>query len=84
MVLTGLDAGVGHPDLNEFLRKLRSTKTYAAMEKIIRDVVGPSGFMEFIRFDHGAVLQKEPGEGARRVVRLVIGNLAVRCCYSRR
>jgi uncharacterized protein (DUF302 family) len=43
------------------------------MEKIIREVVGPSGFMEFIRFDHGEILRKEPGKGTR-IVRLVVGN----------
>jgi len=73
-VLAAVEAVVGHPDVNEFRRKLGSTKTYAAMEKIIREVVGPSGFMEFIRFDHGEILRKEPGEGTPRIVRLVIGN----------
>ncbi len=55
-VLAAVDAAVGHPDLNEFRRKLGSTTTYAAMEKTIREVVGPSGLMEFIRFDHGEIL----------------------------
>jgi hypothetical protein len=55
-VLAAVDAAVGHLDLNEFRRKLGSTTTYAAMDKTIREVVGPSGLMEFIRFDHGEIL----------------------------
>ena len=55
-VLAAVDATVGHLDLNEFRRKLGSTTTYAAMEKPIREVVGPSGLMEFIRCDHGEIL----------------------------
>jgi hypothetical protein len=55
-VLAAVDAAVGHLGLNEFRRKLGSTTTHAAMEKTIREVVGPSGLMEFIRFDHGEIL----------------------------
>jgi hypothetical protein len=55
-VLAAVDAAVGHLDLNEFRRTLGSTTIYAAMEKTIREIVGPSGLMEFIRFDHGEIL----------------------------
>ena len=73
-VLTAVDAAVGHPDIGEFHRKLASTKTYAAIEKIVQEVVGVSGFMEFIRFDLGAILRKEHGDRTPRIMRLVIGN----------
>ncbi len=73
-VLAAVDAAVGHPDGDEFRRKLGSTKTYAAIEKIIHEELGVSGFMEFIRFDLGEILRKERGEGTPRIVRLVIGN----------
>ena len=72
--LAAVDAAVGHPDFNEFRSKLGSTTTYAAMEKTIREVIGPSGLMEFIRFDHGEILRKESGKGTARIVRLVVGN----------
>ena len=32
-------AALGHPDLNNFRRKLGSTKRYAAMEELIRELV---------------------------------------------
>ena len=73
-VLTAVDAAVGHPGTDEFHRKLGSTKTYAAMEKMIQEVVGVSGLMEFIRFDLGEILRKERGEETPHILRLVIGN----------
>ena len=73
-VLAAVEAAVGHPDGAEFHRKLASTKTYAATEKIVNQVIGVSGLMEFIRFDLGEVLRKERGEGAPRIIRLVVGN----------
>jgi uncharacterized protein (DUF302 family) len=73
-VVAAVDAAVGHPDGDEFHRKLSSTKTYAAMEKIIREVIGVSGLMEFIRFDLGEIVRMERGEGTPRNLRLVIGN----------
>ena len=73
-VMAAVDAAVGHPDGGEFHRKLASTKTYAAVEKIVNEVIGVSGLMEFIRFDLGEVLRKERGEGAPRIIRLVVGN----------
>jgi uncharacterized protein (DUF302 family) len=73
-VLAAIDAAVGHPDLGEFHRKLGSTKTYAAIEKIVHEVIGASGLMEFIRFDLGQVLRKEHGDRTSRSLRLVVGN----------
>jgi hypothetical protein len=72
-VLAAVDAAVGHPG-GEFRRKLGSTKTYAAREKMIHEVIGLSGFMEFIRFDLGEILRKEHGDRTPRILRLVIGN----------
>lgn len=73
-VLAKIDAAVGHPDLGEFHRKLASTKTYAAIEKIVHEVIGASGLMEFIRFDLGQILRKEHGDRTPRILRLVVGN----------
>jgi uncharacterized protein (DUF302 family) len=73
-ILAAIDAAVGHPDIREFHRKLGSTRTYAAIEKIVHEVIGVSGSMEFIRFDLGAILRKERGDRTPRILRLVIGN----------
>lgn len=60
-VAAALDAAVGHPDIGKFGREIAATKTYAAMQEIVRGTIGSSGFMEFARFDLGAILRKELG-----------------------
>ena len=49
-------------------------KTFPEVEKIVNGAIGPSGFMEFTRFDHGEIVRKERGAGAPRILRLVVGN----------
>ena len=73
-VLAVLDEGVGHPDMNAFRESIGAATTLSELERVIQPAIGPSGFMEFIRFDHGEVVHKgETGE-APRIVRLVVGN----------
>jgi len=73
-VASRLEAAVGHPDMSVFRRDVTSAKTYSEVEKIVNKAIGPSGFMEFTRFDLGEVLRKERGAGAPRSLRLVVGN----------
>jgi uncharacterized protein (DUF302 family) len=73
-VVSRLEAAVGHPDMTAFRKAVTSAKTYQDVEKIVSDAIGPSGFMEFTRFDHGAVVRKERGAGAPESVRLVVRN----------
>ena len=73
-VLVKLDAAVGHPDIKEFWKQVGTTKTNPEMEKVVQAALGPSGFMEFARFDHGGVVHKEESGDYRKVFRLVVGN----------
>jgi uncharacterized protein (DUF302 family) len=73
-VVSRLDAAVGHPDMNAFRTDVTSAKTFPEVEKVVNKAIGPSGFMEFTRFDLGEVLSKERGAGAPRILRLVVGN----------
>ena len=73
-VVSRLEATVGHPDMSAFRRNVTSAKTYPEVEKIVNQAIGPSGFMEFARFDLGEILRKEQAEKAPRNLRLVIGN----------
>jgi len=40
--------------MNVFRRDVAATKSYADLEAVVQKVVGPSGLMEFIRFDLGS------------------------------
>lgn len=73
-VVAAIDAVVSHPDPSRFLREMGAATTWAATETVIGRMLGSSGFMEFVRFDLGAVLRKESGLEAPKIVRLVIGN----------
>ena len=73
-VFSKFDAAVGHPNIEEFWKHVAATKTNSEMEKIVQSVLGPSGFTEFARFDHGGVVHKGESGNHAKVFRLVIGN----------
>ena len=72
--LAALDEAVGHPDMNAFRNSVGAATTFSELERVIQAAIGPSGFMEFIRFDHGEVVHKVKGGRVPGIVRLVIGN----------
>jgi uncharacterized protein (DUF302 family) len=51
-----------------------SAKSFADVETVVHTSIGPSGFMEFIRFDLSEILQKNRGEEAPQSLRAVIVN----------
>jgi uncharacterized protein (DUF302 family) len=73
-VMAELNAGIGHPDMQAFRKDVTAAKTYADLERVVYRVVGPSGLMEFTRFDLGEILRKEQGSDAPNSLRLVVGN----------
>src|SRR6266478_4490312 len=73
-VLSKFDAAVGHPDIQEFWKRMGAAKTKSEMEKLVQSAIGPSGFMEFARFDHGGVVHKGQSGDHSKVFRLVVGN----------
>jgi len=73
-VVARLEAAVGRPDMNVLWRNISAAKTFADLEEVIHKVIGPSGFLEVARFDHGMVLGKEYGEQTPKRLRFLIGN----------
>jgi len=71
-VLSKFDAAVGHPNIEEFWKRMTAAKTTLEMEKVVQSALGPSGFMEFARFDHGGVVHKGQSGNHAKVFRLVI------------
>jgi len=57
-----------------FRKSLSAAQNDAEMEKVVDLVTQPNGLMEFTRFDHGEVLQKENGTAKPRILRIVAGN----------
>ena len=73
-VLAALDGAIGHPNIEEFWKHMTAAKTKLEVEKVVQSALGPSGFMEFARFDHGGVVHKGESANHPKVFRLVIGN----------
>jgi uncharacterized protein (DUF302 family) len=73
-VLKGIEAEIGHPEMRAFGAALNEAGSYDELEQVVRQAVGPSGLMEFTRFDMGQILRKEEGASAPQIVRLVVGN----------
>jgi hypothetical protein len=73
-VVNRVTANIGRPDLNAFHNELAATKTADELEALVQAAAGPSGLMEYIRFDAGDVLRQERGGQAPRILRLVVGN----------
>jgi hypothetical protein len=77
-VIAAIDAAVGHPDMHAFWKEIAAASAYPEMEAVVQRAIGPSGLMEFTRFNHGQFLQKaqSPATPAAtpRIVRFVIGN----------
>jgi len=73
-VVGAIEAAIGHPDMREFASKVGSAGSWQELETVIHGFLGPSGFMEFTRFNLGQILAKEQGASAPKIVRLVVGN----------
>lgn len=73
-IVKAIDAAISHPDVRIFLKDVEPAKSVAEIEALVHHAIGHSDFMEFIRFDLGAILRKDRGEQAPRSLRLVIGN----------
>jgi uncharacterized protein (DUF302 family) len=73
-VVAKIDAAIGHPDMSAFQAAVAAAPSVAALEGLVAKAIGPSGLMEFARFDLGEVLRKDRRAAAARSLRLLIGN----------
>jgi len=73
-VIGRLTATIGRPDPKAFHDAVASATTLSELETVVRQAVGSSDLMEFVRFDSGDVLRKERGSQGPRMLRLVVGN----------
>jgi uncharacterized protein (DUF302 family) len=73
-ILEALEAEIGHPDMSKSTKAVSVAQSYGEPEEIVEKSIGPSGLMEFIRFNLGEIIRKERGPGSPRILRLVVGN----------
>jgi len=73
-VVAALKSAVGQPDIIEFFKASRAATSFADLQRIVQGAVGRTGLMLFLEFDLGAVLRRETGLEAPKVVRFLVGN----------
>src|SRR6266853_5339766 len=73
-VVAALSSAVGHPDISEFWKSTDRAQSVAELENTIEKVLGRTGLMLFVEFDHGAIVRKGTGRATPRMIRFVIGN----------
>ena len=73
-VVASIKASIGHPNMAEFWQATQRATTAAELEAAIQPVLGESGLMQFVEFDHGMIVRKGTEHHTSRIIRLVIGN----------
>jgi uncharacterized protein (DUF302 family) len=73
-VVAALNSAVGHPNMSEFFKSTHRAQSVAELQSTIEKVLGRTGLMLFVEFDHGAVVRSGTGRATPRMIRFVIGN----------
>jgi uncharacterized protein (DUF302 family) len=73
-IVASIKAAVGQPDMAEFRQTTRSAQSFDELERAVQRGLGRTGLMLFMELDHGAILRRESGLEAPKIVRFVIGN----------
>lgn len=71
-VVADFEKALSRPDMGKFLSAMGAARTAGDLLKIVQATLGSAAFIEFVRFDMGAVLSKE-GRTVKSM-RFVIGN----------
>jgi uncharacterized protein (DUF302 family) len=73
-VVAGVREAIGHPNMAEFWRSTQRATSASELDAVVRPVLGKTGLMQFVEFDHGMILRKGTERHTSRMVLLVIGN----------
>jgi uncharacterized protein (DUF302 family) len=73
-VVAGVNGAIGHPDMAEFARSTHEARSFAELKSAVEKGLSEAGLMLFMQLDQGAVVRKETGRDAPKIVRLLIGN----------
>jgi hypothetical protein len=60
-VVAAINDAVGHPEMAEFWESTHRARTLAELESTIQRVLGRSGLISFVQFDHGGIIRTETG-----------------------
>ena len=74
VVVAAIKVSIGHPNMAELWQATQRAATAAELEAAIQPVLGESGLMQFVEFDHGMIVRIGTENHTSRIIRLVIGN----------
>ena len=73
-VIAAIKASIGKPNMTEFWKSTQRATSAAELEDAIQQVLGETGLMLFVEFDHGMILRKGTERLLSKIIRLVLGN----------
>src|SRR6266705_5894634 len=73
-VVAAIKTSIGNPNMAEFWKSMQEAKSAAELDAAIQRVLGKSGLVLFVEFDHGMIVRKGTERHASRIIRLIIGN----------
>jgi hypothetical protein len=73
-VLAGIYTGIGRPNIAELTAALAQAPTFEDFTRLVKDAVGGSDLLEFLRLDLHLALEKNPRMTAYKLVRIIAGN----------
>jgi len=73
-VVAAIKTSIGNPNMAEFWKSMQEAKSAAELDAAIQRVLGKTGLMLFVEFDHGMIVCKGTERHTSRIIRLVIGN----------
>lgn len=72
--VAAIKASIGNPNMSEFVKATQEATSATNLEAAIQPVLGRTGLMLFVEFDHGMILRKGTHRHTARMIRLVVGN----------
>jgi uncharacterized protein (DUF302 family) len=73
-VIAVIKEAIGHPNMAEFWQSTQRATSASELDDLIRPVLGKTGLMQFVEFDHGMILRKGTERNMSKIIRLVLGN----------
>ena len=73
-IVAALKSAIGQPDMANFFKETRATKSFPDLERVVQSGLGRTDLMLFMEFDLGDILRRETGSKTPKIIRLVIGN----------
>jgi hypothetical protein len=56
-VVAAIKAAIGHPNMAEFWQSTQRATSAPELESAIQPVLGETGLMQFVEFDHGMIVR---------------------------